>query len=296
MGAAVTGMVKNQWLASLYLQLCHSKHGTQLGVTKRIGPLSVQKAFYPEGKECAHLYLLHPPAGIVSGDELRITIDLKENAHGFVTTPGANRFYRARTDYSIGDPKQIQITSIQLASQSKCEHFPLETLVYNQADAVNNVEIRMQSDSVYCGWDITCLGLPSANQQFTNGQFTQLNKLYCDDILMYHDRITITPESQIQHHAAGLAGNTVFGTMLAFAPDTRIDEGQLKQLINGLRAEVTAQSVNSLISITQIRGILIIRYLGNQANQCKDIFIALWHILRPLYIEKPAKQPRIWFT
>ena len=296
MSIALTGMVKNEWRASLSMRLCHSIYGTQLGATTRFGPLNVQKAFYPEGKDCAHLYLLHPPAGIVSGDELRINLDVDENAHGFITTPGANRFYRARTDLSIGDPKQTQITTLGLAKNSKCEHFPQETIVYNQADAINDVEIRMHANSVYCGWDITCLGLPSSGQHFTQGLFTQLTKLYCDNILIYHDRICIKPENHIQQHAAGLANNTVFGSMLAVAPKQQINQEQLKQLIAQLREEVHALSVSSLISITQIRQVLLIRYLGNQANQCKDIFIALWHILRPIYMLKNAKQPRIWFT
>ena len=51
----------------------------------------------------------------MSGDELRVGIDVQQNAHTLITTPGAKRFYRARTDLSIGDPKQSQVTLITLA-------------------------------------------------------------------------------------------------------------------------------------------------------------------------------------
>jgi urease accessory protein len=289
-------VVKSQWLASLELQLQHSSYGTQLTRTKRSGPLTIQKAFYPEGRDCAHLYLLHPPAGIVSGDELQVSIDVQESAHTLVTTPGANRFYRARTDLSIGDPKQSQVTDITLASGAKCEHFPLETLVYNGANGVNNVEVRIHENSVYCGWDMTCLGLPSSSEDFTHGRFTQLNTLYLDDILIYHDRVLIEPASNIQQHAAGLAGNTVFGTFLAYAPSNQVSDGQRAQLIEQLRAVIDKHSASSLISITDIRQLLVMRYLGQQAHQCKNVFIELWKLVRPLYIEKQGVQPRIWFT
>ena len=96
---------KNTWLANLALEFSFTANGTQLTKTMRNGPLSVQKAFYPEGTDCAHIYLLHPPAGIVSGDELRINITVNSQAHTLITTPGANRFYRARVDENIGDPK-----------------------------------------------------------------------------------------------------------------------------------------------------------------------------------------------
>ncbi len=296
MTEAALDTVKSRWLASLALQLGHSAYGTQLTKTKRCGPLTIQKAFYPEGRDCAHLYLLHPPAGIVSGDELHISIDVQQNAHTLVTTPGANRFYRARTDLSIGDPKQTQMTQISLEAGAKCEHFPLETLVYNQANGVNNVEVRLHASSVYCGWDMTCLGLPSSNENFTGGRFTQLNTLYRDDILIYHDKILIEPESNIQHHAAGLAGNTVFGTFLAYAPSDQVSNEQRAQLIAQLRAVIEEHNASSLVSITDIRQLLVMRYLGHQAHQCKHLFIELWKLVRPAYIEKQGVQPRIWFT
>ena len=296
MTEAALDIVKSSWLASLELQLGHSSHGTQLIKTKRCGPLTIQKAFYPEGRDCAHLYLLHPPAGIVSGDELRVSIDVQKNAHTLVTTPGANRFYRARTDLSIGDPKQTQITQISLEADTKCEHFPLETIVYNRANGVNKVEVRLRENSVYCGWDMTCLGLPSSNENFTAGRFSQLNTLYRDDILIYHDRVLIEPENNIQHHAAGLAGNTVFGTFLAYAPSDQVNDEQRTQLIEQLREVVEKHSAGSLISITDIRQLLVMRYLGQQAHQCKNLFIELWKLVRPLYIEKQGVQPRIWFT
>ena len=121
---------KSAWLASLLLEFSVTSIGTQLSRTERNGPLSVQKAFYPEGRDCAHIYLLHPPAGIVSGDELRINIKVNQQAHSLVTAPGANRFYRAREDLSIGDSKQVQHCELFLAEHAKCENFPLETIVY----------------------------------------------------------------------------------------------------------------------------------------------------------------------
>lgn len=84
--------------ASLALDFSFDTLGTKLRRTRRNGPLSVKKAFYPEGKDCAHIYLLHPPAGIVSGDELHVELNLDDHAHTLITSHGANRFYRAQED------------------------------------------------------------------------------------------------------------------------------------------------------------------------------------------------------
>lgn len=299
----ITAKPKNQWLAHLMLEFSDTPVGTQLTRTRRKGPLSVQKAFYPEGPDCAHIYLLHPPAGIVSGDELRIGVDVKKNAHLLFTTPGAGRFYRAREDLSIGDSQQTQITQFHLEAQAKCENFPQETIVYEGADGFNTVDINLTSKSVYLGWDITCLGLPDSGKTFIKGKYCQLNRLFCDDKLIYHDRISLSPGNNLLAHPAGLAGNSVFATFLAYAPF--LHNNSLKQLnksqqhkniVKLLRDKITEEKAQDKVSITEINGLLVIRYLGHHAQECKQLFISLWQLLRPLLIGKAAIQPRIWHT
>lgn len=294
--ATQTKTIKNSWLASLGLEISFSSHGSQLIRTQRNGPLSVQKAFYPEGKNCAHIYLLHPPAGIVSGDELRINIDVNQQAHCLITTPGANRFYRARDNISIGDSKQLQHCEINLAAQAKCENFPLETIVYEGADGFNTVDIKLNSASAYLGWDITCLGLPRSNQLFNKGHYTQLNRVYCNSTLIYHDRIAIKPENNIHHHIAGLNQHHVFATFLAYAPKAQLTQAIQKKLMTELRADITKMQAENKVSISQIRQLLVIRYLGDHAEECKALFIQLWQKIRPIYLNKAANIPRIWHT
>lgn len=287
---------KSSWFASLSLTFSLTPSGTQLIRTERNGPLSVQKAFYPEGRNCAHIYLLHPPAGIVSGDELRLSIQVNQQAHSLITTPGANRFYRAREDLAIGDSKQVQHCELFLAEQAKCENFPLETIVYEGADGVNTVDVHLKNDSTYLGWDITCLGLPSSKQFFKEGRFTQLNRVYCENSLIYHDRIAIKPDNKIHQHVAGLNKCNVFATFMAYAPLGQLDDSEYKALIAQLRDYIIVAKVEDKISISQIRQLLIIRYLGQHAEQCKAIFIQLWQKIRPLYLHKTANIPRIWLT
>ena len=293
---AQTKPVKNHWLAHLGLTFANTPSGTQLTRTQRKGPLSVQKAFYPEGRECAHIYLLHPPAGIVSGDELRISVAVEDDAHLLFTTPGAGRFYRARTNLEIGDTKQAQITKFVLGEQAITENFPQETIVYEGADGFNSVDIELTSSSVYLGWDITCLGLPDSDEPFIEGKYCQLNRLFCDGKLIYHDRIGLSPENQLLTHPAGLAKQSVFATFLAHAPQQMGDQFQRRELVELLRDKIAEQNAQQNISITDIEGLLVIRYLGSHAQQCKQLFISLWELLRPLLVDKVAIQPRIWHT
>ena len=295
-GTRPIGVIKSRkWIANLALNFSYSALGTQLRRTRRNGPLSVQKAFYPEGRDCAHIYLLHPPAGIVSGDELYVDINIDDNAHTLVTTPGANRFYRARKDASIGISKQVQVTALNLKHKAKCENFPQETIVYNGADGFNTVNIHLTNTSIYLGWDISCMGLPSSEQLFREGQYSQLNRVFVDGALQYHDHIVISSKNNLLHHLAGLAGNSVFGTFLVHAPQQLI-QSKRKQLIEEMRHIIDNQNGQKHISITDIDGLIVIRYLGEHAQQCNKFFLLLWKIIRPLALDKKATQPRIWYT
>ena len=57
------------WPAFLLLEFEKGENKTRMSEMKFKGPLRVQRPFYPEGQVC-HVYLLHPPGGLVSGDDL----------------------------------------------------------------------------------------------------------------------------------------------------------------------------------------------------------------------------------
>ncbi len=63
------------WQATLDLRFHQAGGKTVLASAQHVGPLTVQRPFYPEEETC-HLYLLHPPGGIVGGDELTISAQL----------------------------------------------------------------------------------------------------------------------------------------------------------------------------------------------------------------------------
>ena len=58
------------------------------------GPLYVQRPFYPEGGVC-HVYILHPPAGMVGGDILETDVEVAAGASALITTPASAKIYRS---------------------------------------------------------------------------------------------------------------------------------------------------------------------------------------------------------
>ena len=84
----------SSWHARLELGFRDSGTRTVLAHRRHIGPLMVQRPFYPEGSIC-HVYLLHPPGGLVGGDSLTVDVDVAGGARALVTTPAAGKFYRS---------------------------------------------------------------------------------------------------------------------------------------------------------------------------------------------------------
>ena len=65
----------DDWRARLDLRIAQRCGRSVLATKSQRGPLTVQRAFYPEGGVC-HLYLLHPPGGVVGGDRLEIDLEV----------------------------------------------------------------------------------------------------------------------------------------------------------------------------------------------------------------------------
>src|SRR5882672_7434500 len=83
------------WPARLDLRIEARQGASLLTHCRHLGPLRVQRPFYPEGRDVCHVCVLHPPGGLVSGDELAIDVGVGSGARALVTTPAASKVYRS---------------------------------------------------------------------------------------------------------------------------------------------------------------------------------------------------------
>lgn len=127
------------------------------------GPLRVLKSLYPEGAASCHTVLVHPPAGLVGGDSLAISLDLAPGAHALVTTPAAGRFYRS------AGPEAAQQVVVRQAAGSRLEWLPLETIAHSGCHARIGMTMHLTADAELMAWDVLALGLPASGQPFESG-------------------------------------------------------------------------------------------------------------------------------
>ena len=112
--------------------------GRTVALDRHEGPLRVLQRLYPEGDAVCHHVLVHPPGGIVGGDELDIDARLEPGTHALITTPGATRFYRS------SGPLATQRARLRLAAGARLEWLPLETIAYSGCVAENQVSLALE--------------------------------------------------------------------------------------------------------------------------------------------------------
>jgi urease accessory protein len=260
------------WQAELRLGLRHDGTRTILATRAHRGPLVVQRPFYPEGEVC-HLYLVHPPGGIVSGDDLRLHLRVGERAHGLVTTPAATKFYRARGGAQASLDQHLEVEDGAL------EWLPQETLVFDGAVARSRTVVNLTGRARFIGWEVLCLGRPASEETFTVGSVNQDLELWREGSPVLLDHLRLAPGSSL-HEPWGLAGHAALGTLIA-TPATADD-------VDAAR--------DPLIACTLVDGVLMARTLAAQGETVRRRLNALWQRLRPAILGRPALAPRIWAT
>jgi urease accessory protein len=288
-----TPSISKGWRAGLSLNFIASDFCTKMVRPAHYGPLRVQRAFYPEDQSLCHVYILHPPGGVVAGDELRVDVNLEHDAHVLLTTPGANKLYRSDVGTAIVEQ------SFSVAAQASLEYFPQETIVFDGAKARLHTQIDLQEEASYIGWDILCFGRRRSDEVFRTGEIRSSLCVRISDKPVWIDKTDFTPHSNsnldILLAPWGLGSMSVLGTLLA----TPIPDASNQVLLSSIRdflAGVTGLETQPVVTVTIVDGLLVCRYMGECSQEAKNIFITVWRLLRPLLLKREAKLPRIWST
>ncbi|HEY4973778.1 MAG TPA: urease accessory protein UreD [Steroidobacteraceae bacterium] len=278
------------WQAQLQLRFEADADRTRLAHRRHHGPLLVQRAFHPEPPAMAagfaaqpcHVYLLHPPGGVVSGDELQLDVAVQARAHALLTTPAAGKFYRRG-----GERRVARLTQTLGVDGGVLEWLPQENIFYPETAVELRTIVQLQARGRFIGWEIGCLGLPASQADLGEGTVRQSFELWHDGAPVLLERLTI--ERACLASRWGLAGHAAMGTWLAF-PAT---PAQLALAC----AQVTAVNCADMtLACTLVDGALSCRGIAARADRLKQAFIDLWSALRPELLGRAAIRPRIWAT
>jgi urease accessory protein len=270
------------WAARLELGYECENGVTRLTRRHHVGPLMVQKPFYPEGVDVCHSLLLHPPGGIAGGDRLEVEVRVGSEARALVTTPGATKWYRS------AGPVARQDMALVVGAGASLEWLPQENIVFDRARARMTTRVDLAEGACYIGWDITRLGRTASGERFAAGELRSRTEVQRAGRRLWGDYAQIEGGAALLRSPTGLAGRPVMGTLLVAGPATE------RGLLDACRA--LAPQGDAYCGVTTVPGVLVARYLGGSAEAARSYFVALWRLARPALLGREVSLPRIWST
>jgi len=275
---------QRHWAASLEVAFEARRDVTRMTRCRHQGPLRVQRPFHPEGRPGAcHVYLLHPPGGLVSGDDLSISIGVGAHAHALLTTPAANKLYK--TDSQAVAWRQH--TRLEVADGGVLEWVPQETLAFDGSRGEQATEIVLEGNARCMGWEVMALGRPASQLPYLSGRIEQRFRLTRDGRPLWLERQPLDPRHARFHGRWGQGGATVQATLWVVGLE------DAPEAVEALRDDLPR---TSRCAVTVRHGVLLLRYLGQERNEAWALCRRAWSILRPRLIGLPAHTPRIWLT
>ena len=271
--------------AKLALKFAAIDGTTRLVARDHFGPLLVQKPLYPESHHVCHVVIIHPPGGVVGGDQLEIAAHADTAAQVQITTPGAAKWYK-----SNGHISQQKIR-INVEKSASLEWVPQETIFYNNANVAIDHQVTLDDDANYIGCEILCFGRTAWGETFNNGKIKQQTSIKRNGKLIWLEQIRLQGESHTMNGPLALNGNTVCATLTMTGktiPQPLIDlaRNQAQEITKGI----------GQVGISQLKAITVARYLGNSSEVARHIMLAVWGLFRPEILGRNAIVPRMWNT
>ncbi|MGU3414593.1 urease accessory protein UreD [Enterobacteriaceae bacterium C23F] len=262
------------WRATLDLRFRPTPEKTVLASARHSGPLTVQRPFWPEGETC-HLYLLHPPGGIVGGDELTINVSLEANSHALITMPGASKFYRS------AGPQARLSQRFEVGENAILEWLPQDTIFFPAARATLRSIFHLQEGARLLAWELFCLGRPVIGERFHEGEISNRLEVWKNGEPLLIERLHLRDGD-----LSAVAEQPWTGSLLFYPADETMLESVRENLA----------PLETFAGATLADGLLAVRFLSHDNLICQRAMRDVWQQLRPQLLHKSPLLPRIWLT
>ncbi|MDO9051263.1 MAG: urease accessory protein UreD [Methylotenera sp.] len=281
--------ILRRWEACLNLDFSKRHDRSYLAKNFHVGPLVLQKTLHPEGDAICHGIIIHPPGGVAGGDELTLKVTLAPKANVLLTTPGAGKWYKANGSVAS------QHLQFDLAENASLEWLPQENILFDGSEVNFSADIHLSAKARYAGWEILCFGRQAKGERWDVGKLRQSLSITRRDKLIWQERAALKANDPFFHSLIGMAGNVVSAAFVVAAGAVPAELlAKCRQLQMEQVEKITSSQTR--FGVTALPEVFSARYIGMSAPEARQFFEALWHILRPWYLDRTAVRPRIWNT
>lgn len=162
--------------------------------------------------------IVNTAGGIVGGDRLSIAIKADAGAAARVTTPAAERAYRA------GGRRATIATSLAIAADAWLEWLPNETILFDDLDLRRELTIDAAPAARGLICEMAVFGRLAHGEALTHGSFRDRWRVSIGGVLAWADDFTLAGDIAAKRaHPFVLDGANAMATILAIGPDLDLD-------------------------------------------------------------------------
>ena len=220
--------------------------------------------------------LANTSGGIAGGDTSHVDILVAQNAQALVTGQAAEKIYR-----SIDIPASIR-TVIKIEDDSTLEYLPQESILFDGAKLNRAVNISLGARSCLLLSEMFVLGRWAMNEDFTRGIFLDRWSIDVAGQPIWREGL------RVEGGLSSLSSSLGFANARALA--TIFYAGANAAEVLGLARDV----IGPMGGATIVRGMLVVRMLGNEAGMLKQQLSEIISIIRAAALGRPAEVPRVW--
>jgi len=256
----------------------HRAGKARLAHLHQVSPLRVLFPHVPDG-EIPQAALVTTSGGVVGGDRLDMRLEAGEGCRVQFMAQAAEKIYR-----SAGPDARIEV-GLTAGPGAWLEYLPQETILFQGARLRRRTCLHAAAGSRMLAGEMIVFGRTAMNEHVTHGLLREAWEVRKNGKLIWADAQHLDGDVESLLAApAGFGGAVAAATILLLCPDpTRHVE-----TVRGIFEK------NARASATIVGGLLLLRWLSDDAAALRRNFAAAWMYLRAAEAGLPAQLPRLW--
>jgi urease accessory protein len=219
--------------------------------------------------------------GLVGGDRITLEAEAGFDARAFVTSQAAEKIYR-----SSGEDAQINV-KLTAGPESWLEYLPQETILFDGARLRRKTTVAVKPGARALAGEMIVFGRIGSGETFAHGFVHDAWDVCVDDRLTWADALHLDSDiAGILDNETCFNGAVSLATAIYAGPDA---EGHLDTARQKLM-----QTDKTLVGATLVNGVLVMRWLGQDAFELRTLFGEFWQQFRHVVAGLPEKLPRLW--
>lgn len=227
--------------------------------------------------------LLTTSGGLAGGDRLSLDVGIGAGAAAVVSTQAAERVYR-----SLGDDAEVTI-HLQVGAGGALDWLPQETILFDHARLRRRLTVDLAAGARLLAGEIIVFGRSAHQERLTAGFLHDGWHVRRAGRLVWADALRLKGDL-----AAVIEAPAALGCAAAVATLIDADDAAPQRLEAARREAAAFDWPGVRSSVTVIGGLLLARWLGNDARLVRAAFMRTCRAWRERAVGRPVAMPRVW--